>query len=192
MNRAQLLRRGVTGGALLVGAGALVGAASAAVPDSDLASLRLVIATELLKIDFATQALASGQAGATTTALLKAAKADDTAHYNGLASLFTGAGQTPATSDDIDFSYPSGSFGSDASIAKLAWTLTTLALGAYNGAVETTQTPRFRLALAQIAANEAQQASAIAPLVGKPALGPAFGPALSADDVTTALDVYES
>jgi hypothetical protein len=192
MNRAQLLRRGATGGALLVGAGTLANAASAAAPDADLANLRLVIATELLKVDFATQALASGKTGSATSALLKQAKATDTAHYNGLASLFTGAGQIPATADDIDFSYPSGSLASDDSIAKLAWTLTTLALGAYNGALGTTSTPRFRTAFAQITSNEAQQASAIAQILGKPVVGAAFGPSLSIDDVTTALDVYES
>lgn len=192
MDRAQLLRRGVSGGAALVGAGALTNLASAAAPDADLANLRLTIATELLKVDFATQALASGKAGAATTALLKQALADDTAHYNGLASVFTGAGQLPATSDDIDFSYPAKTFDSDASIVKLAWTLTTLALGAYNGALGTTSTPRFRTAFAQIASNEAQQASAIAQLLGKPVVGAAFGPALSIDDVTTALDDYES
>lgn len=189
MNRTQLLK---SGGVLLLGAGALPSLALAAPSDADLANLRLVIATELLKIDFATQALAGGKASASTTALLKQAKADDTAHYNGLASLFTGAGQIPATADDIDFSYPAKSFDSDDSIVQLAWTLTSLALGAYNGALGSTQAPRFKTAFGQIASNEAQQASALAQALGKPVVGAAFGPTLSADDVTTALDVYES
>ncbi|HEX3806368.1 MAG TPA: ferritin-like domain-containing protein [Gaiellaceae bacterium] len=192
MNRAQLLRRGVASGALLTGAGSLAAVASAAAPDADLASLRLVIATELLKLDFATQALASSKASSATTTLLKQLHADDTAHYNGLASVFTGAGQTPATAGDINFAYPAGSYASDDSIAKLAWTLTTVALGAYLGVLENVQTPRFRTALAQISANEAQQVSAVAQLVGKPVVGAAFGPALTADQVTTVLDVYES
>jgi hypothetical protein len=192
MNRAQLLRRGVASGALLTGAGSLAAVATAAPPDADLASLRIVIATELLKLDFATQALASGKASSATTALLKQLHTDDTAHYNGLASVFTGAGQTPATADDINFAYPAGSYASDDSIAKLAWTLTTVALGAYLGVLENVQTPRFRTAFAQISANEAQQVSAVAQLVGKPVVGAAFGPALTADQVTTVLDVYES
>jgi len=192
MNRAQLLRRGVAGGVLVAGSGALAAVASAAPPDADLANLRIAIATELLKLDFATQALAAGTAQPATATLLRQAKADDTAHYEGLASLFSGAGQTPATAGDIDFSYPSGSFASDGSIARLAWTLSTLALGAYTGAIGTTSTPRFRAAFAQISANEAQQASALAHLVGRPPVGAAFGPALDPDAVTTALDVYES
>jgi hypothetical protein len=189
MNRSQLLK---SSGVLLLGAGALPSLANAVPGDADLANLRLVIATELLKIDFATQALAGGKAGSATATLLKQAKADDTAHYNGLASLFTGAGQVPATADDIDFSYPAKSFDSDDSIVQLAWTLTSLALGAYNGVLATTNAPRFRTALGQIGSNEAQQVSAIAQLVGKPVVGAAFGPVLSPDDVTTALDVYES
>jgi hypothetical protein len=189
MNRSQLLK---SSGVLLLGAGALPSLASAAPSDADLANLRLVIATELLKIDFATQALGGGKASSATTALLKQAKADDTAHYNGLASLFTGAGQTPATADDIDFAYPAKSFDSDASIVQLAWTLTTLALGAYNGVLATTNAPLFKTAFGQIGSNEAQQVSAIAQQLGKPIVDAAFGPTLSPDDVTTALDLYES
>ncbi|HZQ81548.1 MAG TPA: ferritin-like domain-containing protein [Gaiellaceae bacterium] len=192
MDRAQLLRRSVAGGALLATGGVFAAAANAAPPDADLAALRLGIATELLKLDFATTALASGHADAATTALLHQLHADDTAHYTGLASLFAGAGQTPATADDIDFSYPAGTFASAKAIAKAAWEMTTTALGAYVGALENVQTPRFKLALAQIAANEAQQASAAAALNGKPAVGAAFGPALNADQMTTFLDVYES
>ena len=192
MNRAQLLRRSVAGGALLATGGAFAAVASAAPPDADLAALRLVIATELLKLDFATAALAGGKADAAAATLLKQMHADDTAHYTGLASLFTGAGQTPATADDIDFSYPSGTFASATSIAKATWEMTTTSLGAYLGAAETVTTPRFKLALAQIAANEAQQVSAAGALTGKPTVGAAFAPALNADEVTTFLDVYES
>jgi len=192
MNRAQLLRRGVAGSALLAGSGAFAAVANAAPSDADLAALRLVIATELLKLDFATSAIGSGKADGPTTRLLHQMHADDTAHYNGLASLFTGAGQTPATAADIDFSYPSGTFASSRSIAKAVWELATTSLGAYLGALGTVQTPRFKLPLAQIAANEAQQVSAAGALGNGPMVGAAFAPALNADQVTTFLDVYES
>ena len=52
----------------------------------------------------------------------------------------TGAGQVAATSHDINFAYPKGSFSSEASILKLAATLEALTLGAYLGAVESVQT----------------------------------------------------
>ena len=41
----------------------------------------------------------------------------------------TGAGQVPATADDITFSYPKGSFDSQAAIMKLAESLEDLTLG---------------------------------------------------------------
>jgi Ferritin-like domain len=189
MNRQQLLKGG---GTLVLGAAAFPSLATAAPSDGDLANVRLLIATELLKIDFATRALAAGKAGSAATALLRQAKADDTAHYDGLASLFSGAGQVPATAGDIDFVYPAKGFDSDESILRLARSFAMLALGAYNGALGPTNAPRYRTAFAQIAANEAQQAGALAQALGRPAVGAAFGPALSADDVTTTLDLYES
>ena len=122
VSRAELLRRGaVGGGALLVSASgfsAFAGTASAdAPPAADLAYLRLLIAAELLGIDFQTHALASRKLHTKgAAALIKRMRADETAHYARLAAVLTAAGQTPATSADIDFSYPEGSFRSRASI----------------------------------------------------------------------------
>jgi len=196
LRRADVLRRGLGGGVALLSSGAALGAlaapASAAVPDVDLSYLRLLTATELLKGDFQAKALASGKLDALGIRLVRRMQADDRAHYSGLASLLTGAGQPPATADDIDFSYPRGSFDSRDSSAKLAWKLATLSLGAYLGAIENVQTSAARLALAQIAANEAQQSSALAPLVRRPSIGSAFAAALPIDSVSAALDEYES
>ena len=196
LRRAEVLRRGLGGGVALVTSGAALGAlaapASAAVPDVDLSYLRVLIATELLKGDFQEKALTSGKLDASATRLLRRMQTDDRAHSAGLASLLAGAGQPPATADDIDFSYPRGSFDTRDAIVKLGWTLATLALGAYLGAIENVQTPAARLALAQIAANEAQQLSALGPLAGRPTIGAAFAAALSIDAVSAALDEYES
>jgi hypothetical protein len=196
LRRAQVLRRGLGGGVALLTSGASLGAlagpARAAVPDVDLSYLRVLIATELLKGDFQENALASGTLDASATRLLRRMKTDDKAHSVGLASLLAGAGQPPATADDIDFSYPRGSFDTRDAIVKLGWTLATLALGAYVGAIENVQTPAARLALAQIAANEAQQLSALAPFARRPTIGRAFAAALSIDAVSAALDEYES
>jgi len=194
--RVDVLRRGLGGGVALVASGAALGAlaapAGAAVPDVDLSYLRLLTAAELLKADFEEEGLASGKLDAATTRLLRRLQADDKAHYTGLASLLAGAGQTPANADDIDFTYPRGSFDTRDAIVKLGWALSTLTLGAYLGAIENVQTPAARLALAQIAANEAQQLSALARLAGRPAIGRAFAPALPIDVVSAALDGYES
>lgn len=192
MNRAGLLRTGVGGGAALIGLGVWAGPAAAAVPDGDLAYLRLLVGAELLKADFATQAVASGRLRGPAAGIVRRMHTADNAHYTGLAALMTDAGQPPATAGDIDFSYPHGSFATARSTATLAWKLTSLTLGAYLGALEQVQTPSIRLPLGQIAANEAQQQSALAALVGRQEIGGAFAPALTIDDVSAALDEYES
>jgi hypothetical protein len=196
LRRVDVLRRGVGGGVALVASGAALGAlaapAAAAVPDVDLSYLRLLTAAELLKADFEEKALASGKLGAATTRLVRRMQVNDRAHYSGLASLLTGAGQLPATADDIDFTYQRGSFDTRDAIVKLGWTLSTLTLGAYLGATENVQTPAVRVAFAQIAANEAQQLGALARLARRPAIGRAFAAALPIDVVSAALDGYES
>jgi len=196
LTRTALLQRTAAGGAAIVAGGAtpllFAPAARAAVPDADLASLRLLVATELLTADFVASALAANRLGKRAAALLRQVRADDAAHYAGLARLTQSAGQTPATADDIDFAYPAGSFASQASILALAWRLETLAAGAYLGALAQLQTPELRLAFAQIAANEAQHVGALATHLGKPAIGHAFAPALAVADVSAHLDRYES
>jgi hypothetical protein len=193
MSRAGVLRAGAALVASATGVAALAGRATAAtVPDADLTYLRLLVAAELLKADFESQALTSRKLAPAATALVRRMRADDRAHYDRLATLLAGAGQSPATAGDIDFAYPRGSFGSQASIAKLAWKLTTLSLGGYLGAVENVQTPQLRLPLGQIAANEAQQLSALSQLLRRPMIGGAFAPALQIDAVSAALDAYES
>jgi rubrerythrin len=198
VSRAELLRRGaVGGGALLVSASGLTAFASnasaAAPPDADLAYLRLLIAAELLGIDFQTHALASRKLrkdGA--AALFRRMRADETAHYTKLAAILTAAGQTPATSADIDFTYPKGSFRSEGSILKLATRLERLMVGAYLGAVENVETPDLRLSIGQIAANEAQHVGALEALEGRSVIGKAFAPAQQMGSVSDALDEFES
>ncbi len=198
VSRAELLRRGaVGGGALLVSASgfsAFAGTASAdAPPAADLAYLRLLIAAELLGIDFQTHALASRKLHTKgAAALIKRMRADETAHYARLAAELTAAGQTPATSADIDFAYPKGSFRSESSILTLAGRLERVMLGAYLGAAENVETPDLRLSIAQIAANEAQHVGALEALEGRSVIGKAFAPALQIGSVSDALDEFES
>src|SRR6478609_8899072 len=180
LSRAALVRRGIVGGgALLLSASGFSAVAEVAsadtTPDADLAYLRLLIAVELLGVDFQTRALASGKLrGHGAHSLFRRIVADEKAHYTHLANLLTGAGQTPATSADIDFTYPKGSFHSQASIVKLAGRLERLMVGAYVGAVENVETPEVRLSIGQIAANEGQHAGALAALGGRPVIGKAF------------------
>jgi len=189
LSRGALLRRGALAGGVALG---LAPAAAAAPTDEDLASLRLLIAVELLEVDFGTQAVAANVLSSRASRVLGGVSAQDKAHLAGLSSLVTGAGQVPATADDIDFAYPAGTFGSAGAILEQAEALEELALRAYLGAVGSVQAPNWKLPLGQIAASEAQHVAAVAQFGGKPVLGRAFAPSLSIDAVSAALDPYES
>jgi len=161
-------------------------------PDGDLAYLRLLIAAELLAVDFQSRALGSGKLRHSAHTLVRQIRSDENAHYDSLAALLTAAGGTPATSADIDFLYPKRSFRTQAAVLKLAGRLERLLVGAYLGAVESVETSALRLPIGQIAANEAQHAGALAGLRGEPVVGKAFAPALAMGAVSDALDAFES
>ncbi len=195
LSRSALLRRAACGaGVLPVPAAANVPARAVAgdtPPDGDLAYLRLLVGMELLAIDFQTRALAQRLLGQTASTFRRSV-ADEKAHYGVLARLLGDSGQQAATSADVDFAYPRGSFVSRRSIARLGWRIETLLLGAYLGAVESVQTPELRLTIGQIVANEAQHLSALAPVVGKLRVGSAFPAALTMSAVSDQLDRFES
>lgn len=199
MSRAGFLRRGAVGGGALIASASGLGtlgvprAASAATPpDGDLAYLRLLIAAELLTVDFQAKALRSRKLQHAAHSLLRRIRSDEKKHYTQLAGLLTAAGQTPATAGEIDFSYPSGTFHTQASITRLAGRLEHLMVGAYLGAVENVETPALRLPIGQIAANEAQHQGALAALHGQSVVGRPFAPALQIAAVSDALDEFES
>jgi ferritin-like protein len=194
LSRQALLRWGAAGGAalLLPGSAAARTAAADTLPDADLAYLRLLIGAELLAVDFQTRALAATARLGTLAPTVRRALADEKAHYATLARLLQAAGEPPATPADVDFTYPRGSFASRTSIAHLGWRIETLLLGAYLGAIENVQTPSLRLPIGQIAANEAQHLSALAPAAGKLRIGRAFPAALTMGAVSSRLDAFES
>jgi hypothetical protein len=191
-----LRRAAVGGGVLLVpasGLSAFTGVASAATPpDADLAWVRILVAAELLALDFHTSALKSGKLRHAATKLLRQIQSDEKDHYTNLAGLMTAAGQTPATIGDIDFSYPSETFRNERSILRQAGRLEHLLLGAYVGAIGDVQTPELRSPVGQIAANEAQHSSGLSALEGRSVIGRAFAQPWPMTDVSDALDRFES
>jgi hypothetical protein len=196
-SRRDLFSRGAKGGAALVVAGSsfglLAGAAAAdTFPDGDLAYLRMLIATELLGADFYDSAVKAEPYGNRGQKQLKLALFNESEHYTALSNLFAGAGQTPTTADDIDFSYPKGSFDTTAAVTKLAVTLETLFLGAYLGAVAGVQTGSLKQPLAQIAANQAQHLSVFAQLLGHPGFQGSFPAPITIDAVSDELATYTS
>jgi demethoxyubiquinone hydroxylase (CLK1/Coq7/Cat5 family) len=173
--------------------GAVVPSARAdTVPDNDLAYLRLVIASELLAVDFYTRAVGAKKYKAGMAATLRKAMTDEKAHYTALTTALTSAGQTPATAADIDFAYPRGSFVSRGSIARLGVRLEQIFVGVALGAAAGLQTEALRLQVAQIAASESRHLATFAVLTGRSPVGPAFPAALSLDRATSALAAFES
>ena len=156
LTRSDLLSGGVrTGAALLLAAGGLgafadtAGAtppddALGALPAGDLAYVRLLVASELLAIDFYTHALASRHLDRESADVMRLALANEQAHYTYLAGVMAGSGQVALTAADIDFSYPSGAFFTARSVTQLALTLERLALGTYLGAGGGVVTPALR------------------------------------------------
>jgi hypothetical protein len=194
LTRAQLVARG----AAVVAAGSAFGALAAtaradALPDGDLAYLRLLLSTELLGADFYSNAIAAQPyRRSADRAALKAARASERAHASVLSTFITNAGQVPATAADIDFSYPKGAFASTGAVTKLAVRLETVFLGAYLGAVAAVQTTSLLPPIAQIAASQAQHLTVFSRLLGHSGFDGALPPALTIDAVTQALAAYTS
>jgi hypothetical protein len=174
------------------GLGALAPAALAdAPPDGDLAYVRLLIAAELLAVDFYGQAIAHGDLKQQYAARAQRIAADEAEHYTLLAALMTADGLIPATADDIDFAYPGATFGGTGSVLRFAQRLEQMLVGSYIGALANVQTPAYRQTLAQILASEARHQSAIAGFQGKPLVGALQQP-IRMDVMSNFLDRYES
>ena len=164
ITRADLLSRGAKGGAALLVAGGtlgvVAGAAQAdALPVGDLAYARLLVASELLASDFYQQAIAASNASGAVMKYLKRAYLNEQEHYQSVAGIISGSLNVPAVSGDFDFSYPSGTFDTQASIMTFAAQLESTILGTYLGAIGGIQTSSFKMGLAQVAACEAQHQS---------------------------------
>jgi rubrerythrin len=168
------------------------GAAAPALPDGDVAYLRLLIGAELLAIDFQTKALATKKLNASLRVTFKRLLADERAHYAALSKLLVDAGQPTTASGDVDFAYRRGSFVSRTSIARLGWRIESILVGSYLGAIEEVVTPEVRLPIGQTAANESQHLSTLGRSARKARIGRAFPVALSIEAASTALDVFES
>jgi hypothetical protein len=197
LSRAQLFSRGAKGGASILVAGSVTGllagpAAADTIPDADLAYARLLVAAELLASDFYGQAIASKRFGGDALKYLKRANFNEQEHYQAMAGILSGAGQTPAVADDFDFVYPKGSFASRASIAKLGVTLETAFLGAYLGAVDGLQTSALKQPAARIAASEAQHLSVFTLHSGGDPVGISFPGSLTIDEASNALDAFSN
>src|SRR5947209_4946208 len=100
ITRSKLL----SGGAAVLAFGALSREATAdTLPDADAAYLRLLIAAELLAIDFYGQATRAAFFRRPLSGHLKQALADEQQHYASLSQLLTETGGIPLGAGDVDF-----------------------------------------------------------------------------------------
>lgn len=199
ISRAAFLSRGARGGAALFVAGtavtALAPVAAAADPlsDNDLAIARVLVAAELLGIDFYQRSIAAKKLDKEDTKRFAQILANEKEHYQSVAEILSGAGQVPATALDIDMTYPKDTFTSAGSIAKQAQKIETIMLGCYLGAVAGFQAVRIAAGLATIGASEAQhQVFFQTKLTGNPFALAFPGPPLDFDEASKALDAYQT
>ena len=195
ITRRDLLKHGVRAGASVAVAGSVAGALAgvadaAAPPTSDLAYVRLLVGAELLASDFYSQAVAASNSSPAVMKYLKLAYFNEQQHYQSIAGILSGALVTPAVSGDFTFSYPDGTFATEASIVKLASQLEATILGSYLGAIGALQTQGWLGGLAQIAANEAQHSSFFQSRAGARAFGLSFPPPLAIEDASNAFAAY--
>ena len=195
LSRAELLSTGARRGMALVVAGSAFGvladsAAADPLPDSDLAFARLLVGVELLSIDFYVRALNAGRFKAVGHKYLDVAFSNELDHYRSVSAILSGAGYVPATAEDFQFSYPSGTFKTRLAIAQQGRSLETLFLGSYLGAVEAIQTQSLVQPLARIAASEAQHLSLWGFELGGRPVSAAFPKPFTIDEVSAAMDEY--
>jgi len=195
LSRGDLLRRGSRSGAALLLAGpaliSLPAEARADVPsDNDLAYARLLVAAELLAIDFYRRLLGSRRFRSAAARELSRSLADERKHHRAVAAILVAAGETPLSPADIDFIYPRQAFASSMSIAALGVRLESLFLGAHLGAVAGFEANALKLEAARIAANEAQHLSVFAGEARGQRIGAAFPRALTIDRASDELDAF--
>jgi hypothetical protein len=196
ITRGQFLSGSAKGGAALLAAGGVLGefvdSAAAALPSNDTVYVRLLVGAELLASDFYSQAINASVTSSAVTKYLKLAYFNEQQHYQSVAGILSGEGVTPAVSNDITFTYPSGTFATQDSIVALAKSLEDMTLGTYLGAMSQIQTTSLLTGLSQIAACEAQHASYFTSAAGGRAFRLSFPPALNITQASNALAAYSS
>lgn len=189
-DRRRFLAAGAAALAGAAGLGALAAPAGAALPDNDLAYLRLLIGCELLGADFYAKAQEAKPYDPPGMQLLQRAAFNEREHYASLADALTAAGQTPATADDVDVTYPKATFTSVGGVTRAAVDLETIFLGAYLGAIGGLQSSALAQPLARMAASQAEHLSVFTRLLGRRSFELSFPAALTIDEASDALAAY--
>jgi rubrerythrin len=205
LDRATFLRRGATGGLVLVVGGVALAAAACGDDDTaastsapaaattapgmvdDVAIAKLAATAELLAIDFYGMSIDTGIFKADELAYLSAARQNEQDHYDALAKVL--GAMAPK---NLTFTYPAGTFDSDKSIADTGTALETAFVGAYMGAIPALKDNGLKKVAAQIGANEAQHLTTFKSLGAGGMLvpNPSFPKALTAAEATAAVTPF--
>ena len=191
LTRGGLLRAAVgTTAASVLGSTSFAQAASGPLTDLDLALARLAVAVELLSIDVLSTAIDSKKFGGDELRALQRARFNEDEHLGAVSEILSGAGQTPETADDFDFTFPARAFATRRSIAELGVTLETVAVGAYLGAADAFVPPDLKTTAARIAANESEHLSVFSRIAYRRPIGISFPASLDYATASAALDPY--
>ena len=167
-------------------------AASGPLADLDLTLARLAVGVELLAGDFYTAAIESKRFQDDELRFLQRARFNEDEHLTAVSEILSGAGQTPSTADDFDFTFPKGAFDSRRSIARLGVGIETISLGTYLGAVDEFIPGDLKTTAARIAASEAEHLSLLSRIAYRRPVGISFPLALDYATASAALDQYLS
>ncbi len=191
MNRRHLIRSAAGVGLAVAGlAEPPRGLAALTATDDELAYANFGLATELLLQDFHAKTAAAKVIRGSAAREFARSSLNASQHADALSMLLIGAGQTAAVAEDFSFSWPGGSFANPNSVSAAGLTVARPLLGVYMSAAAAISIPSYRTLFASMAANVAQQVSALSLLSGGRAVGISFPSAIDVETASDAIEAY--
>ena len=190
----RLDRRAVRRGTFLVAAASGLVAAgigvrtAAAATDDELAYANFGLAAGYLAADYYARALEADKLGADARRMLRSGRSASLAHARAISDLITGAGDTPAASDDFAFEWPAKAFDTAVATRKTGVDVLRPMLGAYQSAASAVSEPSYRVLYASLVGSVGQQIGALVGPVGERA--EPFPPAVDLEAASDALEPY--
>jgi hypothetical protein len=184
LSRRRLLVAAAGGVAMTVAPVRPAGAAT----DDELASANFGLAAAYLAADYYAHALQADKLGADSRRTLRSGRAASLSQARALSDLITGAGDTPAASEDFAFEWPAKAFDTAAATRTTGLDVLRPTLGAYQSAVAAVSESSYRVLYASLVASLGQQIGALVGSVGE-RVEP-FPPALDLESASDALEGY--
>jgi hypothetical protein len=184
LSRRRLLVAAAGGVALTVAPVRPAGAAT----DDELAYANFGLAAAYLAADYYAHALEADKLGADARRTLRSGRAASLSQARALSDLITGAGDTPAASEDFAFEWPAKAFDTAAATRATGLDVLRPTLGAYQSAVAAVSESPYRVLYASLVGSLGQQIGALVGSVGE-RVEP-FPAALDIESASDALEGY--